>query len=89
MTNENICCFYYKKTLPALSEPPLPGELGKRIVDAISEPAWNAWLERQTMLINEYRLRVIEAKAREFLRKEMLAFLFSEGESTEIKSSGC
>jgi len=31
------------------------------------------------MLINEYRLSMIDSKAREFLKNEMQKFLFGEG----------
>lgn len=58
---------------------PYPGELGQRIYDTISKAAWQQWLQHQTMLINEYRLNALEAKAREFLEAEMVKFLFGEG----------
>lgn len=62
--------------------PPYPGELGQRIYDNISQQAWDQWLSHQTMLINEYRLSLIDEKARTFLEKEMESFLFS-GESKQ------
>lgn len=37
------------------------------------------WLTHQTMLINEYRLNLMEAKAREFLKEEMQKYFFGEG----------
>ena len=37
------------------------------------------WLSHQTMLINEYRLNLGEAKSREFLKEEMNKFFFGEG----------
>ncbi len=62
-----------------LAEPPYPGELGQRIYKNISKQAWEAWLNHQTMLINEYRLSLIDAKARQFLQQEMEQFLFGGG----------
>ncbi len=61
---------------------PYPGEIGQRIYDHICAQAWQAWLGHQTMLINEYRLSLIEPKSREFLEKEMIKFLFSTGSDT-------
>ena len=37
------------------------------------------WLAHQTMLINEYRLSLIDPKAREFLQEEMQKYFFGEG----------
>ena len=63
-----------------LDAPPIPGELGQRIFNEISKEAWQAWLGHQTMLINEHRLAGFDPKARAFLKEQMLAFLFGEGE---------
>lgn len=73
-----IYCQKLKKQAEALSFPPYPGELGQRIIDNISKEAWKMWLSRQTMFINEYRLNLSDAKAREFLQQEMTRFLFED-----------
>ncbi len=62
-----------------LEYPPFPGALGQEIFDHISKHAWQMWLSHQTMLINEYRLNMLDPDAREFLVKEMKKFLFSGG----------
>jgi Fe-S cluster biosynthesis and repair protein YggX len=74
-----VQCAYLKKEAPGLDRPPYPGELGKRIYEAISKEAWGRWLNHQTMLINEYRLTPMEPKARKFLEGEMEKFLFGTG----------
>jgi Fe-S cluster biosynthesis and repair protein YggX len=70
---------------PGLKRPPVPGELGKRIYQNISQEAWNEWKKRQTMFINEYRLNLTECEARQFLQDQMQAFLF---EDQDIKPEG-
>jgi Fe-S cluster biosynthesis and repair protein YggX len=60
----------------ALEYAPWPGPLGQRIYAEISKPAWQQWLDHQTMLINEYRLNPLDPKARQFLGGEMEKFLF-------------
>lgn len=65
-----------------LEFPPFPGDLGKEIYNNISKHAWQMWLSHQTMLINEYRLNMLEPEAREFLVNEMKKFLFGEGSET-------
>lgn len=59
-----------------LSSPPYPGALGQRIYEHISQKAWDMWINHQTMLINEYKLSLIEKKSRDFLTQEMEKFFF-------------
>ena len=61
-----------------LDAPPYPGELGQRIFDNVSKEAWQLWLRQQTMLINEYRLSVINPEHRQFLETEMEKFFFGD-----------
>jgi Fe-S cluster biosynthesis and repair protein YggX len=74
-----VQCVLLKQELPALPRPPYPGVLGQRIYEQVSAQAWQQWLRHQTMLINEYRLSVIEPKARKFLEAEMEKFFFGGG----------
>ena len=74
-----IHCATLKKEAEGLAQAPLPGELGKKIYEQISKEAWQLWLNHQTMLINEYRLSMIDPKARTFLMQEMEKFLFGIG----------
>ncbi|MES2219239.1 MAG: oxidative damage protection protein [Pseudomonadota bacterium] len=74
-----IECVKLHKTGEGLPTPPYPGELGQRIYETISREAWQQWVAHQTMLINEYRLSMMDVKAREFLKLEMEKFLFGDG----------
>lgn len=75
-----IECVKLKKSLPGLGFQPYPGELGKKIYDTVSDEAWQLWLAHQTMIINEYRLNLLDKAAREQLETAMKEFLFSEDE---------
>ncbi len=77
-----IFCKKYNEELDAIPYQPFPGELGAKIKAEISNKAWQAWLGHQTILINEYRLNLMEDKSKEFLKEEMNKFLF---ENTEEK----
>lgn len=77
-----IDCQKLHARLPALDESPYPGPLGQRIVDHISHDAWQLWLSRQTMIINEYRLDPLNPKDREQLESAMVDFLFHDGEQS-------
>lgn len=74
-----VQCAKLKAELPGLARPPYPGELGKKIYETISIDAWEMWVNHQTMLINEFRLSMLDPSARNFLRTEMEKFLFGEG----------
>ena len=81
MNKKTLYCVKLKKELPALEEQPIPGALGEKILNQISEQAWQQWLSHQTMLINEYRLNLLEPKSRQFLQDEMQSFLFQDIET--------
>lgn len=59
-----------------LDAPPFPGEKGVEIFENISKAAWQQWLSKQTMLINEERLASFDPKARAYLATERTKFLF-------------
>lgn len=74
--SRTVFCVKLKKEAPGLDQLPYPGGLGKKIYDTISQEAWTAWLGRQTMLLNEYRLNLSDPNARRFLSEEMQKFFF-------------
>lgn len=74
-----VLCSKLKTEKEGLEALPFPGELGEKIFAHISKEAWQMWIAHQTMLINEYRLSLIDPKARTFLRTEMEAYLFGSG----------
>lgn len=74
-----VNCIKLGKEAEGLERPVYPGELGQRIYDNVSKEAWQLWMKQQTILINEYRLSVIDPKARKFLEEEMEKFFFGEG----------
>ncbi len=78
MSNK-VECVKLNKEADGLAAQPYPGDLGKRILENVSQEAWNMWLSHQTMLINEYRLSLMEPKSRKFLEEEMEKYFFGEG----------
>ena len=77
--SHQVQCQKLGRLATGLAVAPYPGELGQRIYESISQEAWDMWLRHQTMLINEYRLSMLEPKARAFLTAEMEKFLFGGG----------
>jgi Fe-S cluster biosynthesis and repair protein YggX len=78
--SKTVYCAKLKLEAPALDFPPMPGDMGKQIFEQISKPAWQEWMARQTILINENRLNLLDVEARSFLLQEMKQFLFEETE---------
>jgi Fe-S cluster biosynthesis and repair protein YggX len=74
-----VNCVKLGREAEGLKAPPYPGDLGKRIYENVSAEAWQGWVKHQTMLINEYRLNMMDPKARRFLEQEMEKYFFGEG----------
>lgn len=78
-----IYCQYLKKEAPGLDFQLYPGELGKRIFNEISQEAWQEWIKKQTMLINELKLNMMNSEHRKQIENEMVKFLF-QGQNITI-----
>ena len=74
-----IQCILLKKEAEGLDFPTYPGELGKRIYQSVSKEAWQQWLKHQTMLVNENRLNLADARARQYLARQMENYFFGGG----------
>jgi Fe-S cluster biosynthesis and repair protein YggX len=70
-----INCSRCGKAAEPLPQPPLPTALGREVQARVCPPCWKEWLGVQVMLINEYRLNLIEPEARASLAGQMRAFL--------------
>ena len=74
-----VNCVMLKREAEGLDFAPYPGELGKRIYDNVSKEAWAAWLKHQTRLVNENRLNLADARARQYLARQMENYFFGGG----------
>ena len=74
-----VQCLYLKREAEGLGFLPYPGELGKRIYDNISKEAFEAWKKHQTMLVNENCLNLADARARQYLARQMEQYFFGDG----------
>lgn len=83
----DIACTRCSQTREGFERPPFPGTIGARIVGEICRSCWGEWLKQQTMLINHYGLNVMDPQARQFLTRNMEAFLFKAGASEHVDTS--
>ena len=77
-----VNCVKLGREAEGLDLPPVPGALGKRIFENVSKEAWQQWVKYQTMLINENRLNLMDARARKYLQTQMEKHFFGEGADT-------
>ena len=82
--SRTVFCQRLKKEAPGMPFQLIPGELGKRIFEHISQEAWSEWQKKQTMLINEKKLNMMNVEHRKLLEQEMINFLF-EGKDVHIE----
>ncbi len=75
-----VQCVVLKREAEGLERPPYPGPLGIRIYENVSKEAWQQWLQRLTMIINDYQLSTADPKSVAEIERHMLGFLFGEGE---------
>ena len=80
--SQTVQCVKLGEEAEALDKAPYPGELGQRILENVSKEGWKQWMGQQTILINEYRISVIDPKGREFLEEQMEKFFFGDGGET-------
>ena len=74
-----VKCVKLGREADGLERPTYPGELGKRIYENVSKEAWAGWIKHQTMLVNENRLHLADAKARKYLVEQMEKHFFGDG----------
>ena len=74
-----IFCARYKQEMEGLDEPPFDSDFGNKVYNNVSKKAWQEWIERKKMLLNEYRLQPWTPQAQEFLVEQMEQFFFGEG----------
>jgi len=79
MMAHTVFCVRYKKEMEGLDEPPFDSEFGQKIYKNVSKAAWGEWVDRQKMLLNEYRLQPWTPQAQQFLVEQMEQFFFGEG----------
>ena len=71
-----VHCQKLQQELPALERPPIPGERGRRIQEHISAQAWKMFSEHFKMMVNEYRLNLLDPATDALFFEEIERYLF-------------
>ena len=82
--SRTVFCQRLQKEAEGLDFQLYPGDIGKRIFDNICKEAWAQWQSKQTMLINERKLNMMDPDHRQLLETEMVKYLF-EGHEPVIE----
>ncbi len=75
---QTVHCIKLDKEAPGLPMAPMPGDLGKRIVENVSQEAWQEWMGLQTMLINEKHLSLVNKEHKQYLTEQIEKYFFGE-----------
>jgi Fe-S cluster biosynthesis and repair protein YggX len=70
-----IICSRCGSESEAMAQPPMPTALGTEVQRHVCPGCWREWLRAQVMLINEYRLNLVDPQARATLEGQMRTFL--------------
>lgn len=81
MEKRMVKCLKLGGERPGLDRPPVPGELGQRLYENVSEEAWKMFKEHFKIIINEYRLDLMSPEADEIFNKQVEDYFFKEGAS--------
>ena len=71
----DVTCAHCQLTAAGLDRAPLPGDIGKLILDRTCAACWKEWLPEQVKLMNENGLTPANPEHYELLVKEMKKFL--------------
>ncbi|MEE9448001.1 MAG: oxidative damage protection protein [Arenicellales bacterium] len=75
-----VNCSLLGKLADGLEQAPYPGELGERIYENVSAEAWQSWLERLVMIVNEEQVNTSDARSLKLVERHMVGYLFNEGD---------
>ncbi len=72
-----VHCAKLNAELEGLDRPPIPGALGKRVFENVSKQAWKMFEDHFKMVMNEYRLNLMDPRTDEIFKQQVVEFLFS------------
>ncbi len=74
-----VQCIKLGREAEGMDFPPFPGAFGQRVFESVSKEAWAGWVRMQTMIVNENRLSLADAKHRKYLMEQCEKYFFGDG----------
>ena len=86
---EKIICKRTGKEAEKMEKSPYPGPYSDLIWNNVSQEGWDEWLEASLIMLNEYRMNLLDPKHPEMYDKQMLAFLnlSEEGDDPGLRTT--
>ncbi len=79
MTERMIHCVKLDREAPGLPRAPLPGDLGQKVYENVSQEGWDMFREYFTMVLNEQRLDLMDDSTDAIFINCVEDFFFGEG----------
>lgn len=79
MSERTVHCVKLGREAAGLPKPPVPGELGQRVYENVSQEGWDMFREYFTMIVNEYRLDLMDDSTNEIFINAIEEFFFGKG----------
>lgn len=73
-----MLCLRCQSEKPQMPKPPVPTALGAEIQRDVCADCYADWKNMELMIINEYRLNMMDKEHRGFLNKQMRAYFRNE-----------
>lgn len=74
-----VHCVKLNQDLPGLTRQPIPGKLGLKIFDNVSQQAWKMFLDYFKMIVNEYRLDLSDPSTDAIFEQQLREYFFGSG----------
>lgn len=71
-----VFCTKLKQKLPGLAKAPIPGPLGEKIFQEISQEAWDLFKKHFTMVINELKLDLMSPSSDRVFNEQIESFFW-------------
>jgi Fe-S cluster biosynthesis and repair protein YggX len=79
MTERTVHCVKLGREAPGLPRAPIPGDLGQKVYENVSQEGWDMFREYFTMVVNEYGLNLMDDSTNEIFNNSVEDFFFGEG----------
>ncbi len=79
MTERIVNCVKLDREAPGLPRAPLPGDLGQKVYENVSQEGWDLFREYFTMVLNEQRLDLMDDSTDAIFINCVEDFFFGEG----------
>jgi Fe-S cluster biosynthesis and repair protein YggX len=74
-----VKCVKLGREMPGLDRIPWKDEIGKKVHDSVSKEAWKLWVEHSKMVMNEFRLNLLDPKAQQVMEEQLNNYFFGDG----------